>query len=114
VRGKFTEQVQLVDDTSLRRIPAERTGALWNIKPPDYPISLKPDYKPYDWHELVVQVQGKRVRIWIDQKIVNDVQLELLAVQGYLGLQGCTPQVRFRNIRIKLEKPLKATATKTG
>ena len=70
---------------------------------------------PGRWHVLEIEVRWPKVKVTINGKLVNDVDLtkiertdirnwakvELDRKQGHIGLQSWQHATRFRNIRVK-------------
>jgi hypothetical protein len=81
--------------------PKNYTGAIYDQQKP-----LKVAGAEERWNRYRIQAEGPRLRVWIDDALVNDYA-RLTSLKGAIGLQmhGGTPHdhvVKFRNIRITL------------
>ncbi len=70
----------------------------------DYPLAgpykeLK-NFKPFDWNEMIVEVQGQTARCTCNGEIL-EAELKLPAT-GPIGLEGDRGQMEYRRIRIKM------------
>jgi hypothetical protein len=101
-------EVELLDDQNDRheqKRDSERTGA-FSGREPDPVVSLEDGYDRHGWHSMVIEVDGTRVRIWIDRRLVNDVKAPWTWPEtGRLGLESCEQGVEFRDIFIRQLPP---------
>jgi hypothetical protein len=88
----------------------KRTAGLYGIKDNFDAIA-----KDNEWFALRVKVEGKRVRTWVNDRLITDYTEEENPVRegsykgrlidsGTIALQGHDPesQIHYRNIRIRL------------
>jgi WD40 repeat protein len=108
-------KLQLLDDAAYPKIkPEQTTGALWGLVAP-----MKSAAKPLgEWNSLHVTVNGRKLRVAINEVTVQDVDLYDLGKAnpghagfhreaGHIGLQTRFGVVKFRNVVVKpLNKPL--------
>ena len=66
------------------------------------PWKSLPNYKPQDWNELVVQVQGGIAHCTCNGDILNS-EFKVPA-SGPIGLEGDRGQMEYRHIRMKALK----------
>jgi hypothetical protein len=93
-------------------IYGEATGRGWLSPNQD----IKDAYKNDQWNAYRVLAAGPRIRVWINDRMVEDLTDEASSQCGFIGLQvhGVGDkgpfQVRWRNIRIKDLSPDKTAA----
>ena len=123
-------QIQFADDLNLTgRLP---TGAIKNLphgKENDTLPAIPPELKPLgSWNELEIELRGQSLRVWVNGRQVQDVELKasapdplkppdtgaskkahaamakivpgLTPARGRIGLQIVSGQVRYRNVVI--------------
>ena len=81
------------------------TGAIYDVQPPL--VLVVPE--PGTWYRMVVTAKGERIKVFIDDILVNDFQarpggkVESYELQGHIGLQNHSDSdvVRFRGIRLR-------------
>ena len=107
-------EVQIHDDEGLPPGQGEPTGSLfWSsggpLMRPYKPAQLKPRG---EWNTMEVEVQYWSIRVAVNGQYVLNADLQPLIMnprvlagvyrdQGRIGLQKCTGEVRFSNVRIK-------------
>lgn len=86
-----------------------RRGWLAPTKPNDSPSGdafrekTKGSFKRYDWNHYKIQVEGDRIRIWVNGCLCTDY-IDNTDAAGHIGLQHHGEKgklYRFRNIRIQ-------------
>lgn len=105
-------EVQLLDDAAPKYAhlrPDQYTGSVYYHVPPQKRLSLPTG----EWHACRLLVQGDRLRVWINEQLVNDVDLRLPATSaagspladrpplGRVGLQSSAAPVEFRNVLLR-------------
>ena len=63
--------------------------------------------KKDDWNDYVVEAVGPKVKIWINGKLVCDIEDAKLARRGVIGLQvhsGGPTEVRFKELKLEVLK----------
>lgn len=81
--------------------PKNYTGAIYDQQKPSKVVGGEDR-----WNHYRIQGEGQRLRVWIDDELVNDYA-KLTSLKGAIGLQvhGGTPHdhiAKFKNIRISL------------
>jgi glucose/arabinose dehydrogenase/PKD repeat protein/type 1 glutamine amidotransferase len=90
--------------------PDATTGAVYHAQAADIAkrdAALRP---PGEWNSYEIVVQGKRIRVYLNDVLINDwteTDPARLAQPSYIGLQnhGNGDEVFFRNVRIKEVTP---------
>ncbi|MBI1247639.1 DUF1080 domain-containing protein [bacterium] len=64
-------------------------------------IKATPDCKPGEWHTFEVRVEGAKIEVKLDGKVVTSYEDKDYLGKGFIGLQHNEGKVRFRNIVLK-------------
>lgn len=82
---------------------ARSTGALYDVRPPIVLANQAGDA----WNHLRAEMDWPRLRVWMNDILIHDVQMERDDVlrnrlrSGYLGFEDSNTRFRFRNVRIR-------------
>lgn len=105
-------EIQIIDDAAPKYAhlrPDQYTGSLYYHVPPRARLSLPTGA----WHTCRILVHGDRIRVWINEQLVNDVDLRrssgapagpVLSDRpplGRVGLQSSAAPVEFRNVLLR-------------
>lgn len=105
-------EIQLIDDAAPKYAHLrtdQYTGSLYYHVPPRARLTLPTG----EWHACRILVQGDRIRVWINEQLVNDVDLRRPAGAGVgsalsdrpplgrVGLQSSAAPVEFRHVLLR-------------
>ncbi len=82
---------------------ARSTGAIYDVRPPIV-IANEPGDA---WNRLRVEMDWPRLRVWMNDTLIQDVDMEreedlrYRLRSGYLGFEDCGTRFQFRNARIR-------------
>lgn len=99
-------ELQLLDDAG-EPVSTHSSGSLYRYVPPKTNAMRAAG----EWNSLEVTLLGPRIRVTLNDRVIQDVdQMDLPAIRskplsGFIALQNHGGKARFRNIRVRPEEP---------
>jgi len=99
-------ELQLLDDSG-EPVSTHSSGSLYRYVPPRTNAMRAAG----EWNSLEVTMLGPRIRVTLNDRVIQDVdQMDVPVIRskplsGFIALQNHGGQARFRNIRVRPEQP---------